>query len=71
MTETPCRACIAMHGESADTKPQHLELVGVVTRNGSPFEEHYQCPECGATLVRAVASVSEARVWFVVDGLRH
>lgn len=71
MTDLPCSACISLHGESSDIEPQHLELVGVVTRNGSPIEEHYQCPACGASLSRSVAAVPEARIWFVVDGLRH
>lgn len=60
-----------MHGESSSLESQHLEMVGVVSRNGRPFEEHYECPTCGASLSRAVAAVAEARVWFLVDGIRH
>ena len=70
-TVTPCRECVAIHGESADLQPRHLELVAVVTRRSAPFEEHYECPNCGASLARAVAAALEARTWFLVDGVRH
>lgn len=52
-------------------QPQPLELVGIVMRNGSPFEEHYECPCCGASLARAVAAAPEARIWFLVGRVCH
>ncbi|QPB09454.1 putative membrane protein [Burkholderia phage Mana] len=43
----------------------------MVTRNGRPFEEHYECPTGGASLSRAVAAVPAACLWFLVGAIRH
>ncbi|KVG05415.1 hypothetical protein WJ24_27705 [Burkholderia vietnamiensis] len=71
MIEAPCDACVALHGESSSREAQHLELVGVVMRNNRPFEEHYECPSCGASLSRPLMALPEASVWFMVDGTRQ
>lgn len=71
MIEAPCDACVALHGESSSREAHHLELVGVVMRNGRPFEEHYECLSCGASLSRPLMALPEARIWFVVNVPRH
>ncbi|KVH29568.1 hypothetical protein [Burkholderia cepacia] len=71
MIEAPCDACVALNGELSSQEVQHLELVGVVMRNGRPFEEHYECPTCGASLSRPLMALPEASIWFMVDGMRQ